>query len=407
MVARERAVTAADLGAWRDAFLEAGEAGSKTRARDDRDATIGRLRAKLGALTMDAEPLTAKACPRLDRGSTGWRPAAVGPLWHRGRLRDERRRLDLHAPPIRHRPHLPGLGRRALGRPPAAPLRRRVARAEAQAGAAGGDAGRGAGRGDPAGARRQPLPWAEGHRKVWARLRHQGLRTSKERVRRLMRESGLSAATRVGRPRGPRAHDGTIVPERVDAMGDEPSSAIGSRTMANDRTAAFTLEHGQVAVFVAVDHCSAECTGIHAARRGTRHEALEPIRQGVVEHFGGVAEGVAQGLSIRHDHGSQSMSHDFQREIAWLGAASSPALVRAPEGNGCAERFIRTLKENPASSAGQALLWVRTFATLEELRLALLEFRQTYNENWLIERHGHRSPAQFRRDQMDPVPLAA
>jgi putative transposase len=27
----------------------------------------------------------------------------------------------------------------------------------------------------------------EGYRKVWARLRHQGLRTSRERVRRLMR----------------------------------------------------------------------------------------------------------------------------------------------------------------------------------------------------------------------------
>ena len=33
-----------------------------------------------------------------------------------------------------------------------------------------------------------------------------------------------------------------------------------------------------------------------------------------------------------------------------------PAFVRAPEGNGRAERFIRTLKEN--------LLWVRTFEEL-------------------------------------------
>ena len=237
------------------------------------------------------------------------------------------------------------------------------------------------------GADREPLPWAKGYRKVWARLRHAGLRTSKERVRRLMRESGLSAVTRVGRARGPRSHDGTIIPDRIDAM------------WGTDMTTAFTLEHGQVAVFVAVDHCSAECTGIHAALRGTRHEALEPIRQGVVDRFGPIGQGTAQGLSIRHDHGSQYMSYDFQREIAWLGATSSPAFVRAPEGNGCAERFIRTLKEN--------LLWVRTFATVEELRLALLEFRQTYNEHWLIERHSHRSPAQFRRDQMDRVPLAA
>ncbi len=66
------------------------------------------------------------------------------------------------------------------------------------------------------------------------------------------------------------------------------------------------------------------------------------------------------------------MSDDFQNEIRFLGIESSPAFVRAPEGNGCAERFIRTLKEN--------LLWVRTFDTVEELRQALLEFRDLYNE---------------------------
>ena len=131
----------------------------------------------------------------------------------------------------------------------------------------------------------------------------------------------------------------------------------------------------------------------------TRIVALEPVRQGVTEHFGGVEKDAAQGLAIRHDHGSPYMSRDFQKEIAWLGATSSPAFVRAPEGNGCAERFIRTLKEN--------LLWVRTFRTVEELRLALIDFRRTYNETWLIEWHGHRSPAEFRRDRMDTMPLAA
>ena len=58
----------------------------------------------------------------------------------------------------------------------------------------------------------------EGHRKVWARLRHAGVRTSKRRVLRLMREHGLLAPSRGGAPRGPRAHDGTVIPEAVDAM---------------------------------------------------------------------------------------------------------------------------------------------------------------------------------------------
>jgi putative transposase len=226
----------------------------------------------------------------------------------------------------------------------------------------------------------------EGHRKVWARLRVGGVRTSKRRVLRLMRENNLLAPSRVGAPRGPRTHEGTIIPETVDTMWgtDLTTTLIGE---------------GQVAVFVAVDHCSAECVGIHAARRATRFESLEPIRQGVRRCFGGFAQGIGRGLSLRHDHGSQYMSDAFQKELAFLGIASSPAFVRAPEGNGCAERFIRTLKEN--------LLWVRTFDTVEELRLALLAFRESYNTTWLIERHGFRTPAAVRQSQVSSAALAA
>ncbi len=73
--------------------------------------------------------------------------------------------------------------------------------------------------------------------------------------------------------------------------------------------------------------------------------------------------------------------------------------VREPEGNGCAERFVRILKEN--------LLWVKTFATVEELRVALQEFRRIYNETWIIERHGYKTPAQIRREQRGLVIKAA
>lgn len=226
----------------------------------------------------------------------------------------------------------------------------------------------------------------EGHRKVWARLRMAGTRTSRRRVLRLMRENGLLAPSRVGTPRGPRNHDGTIIPETMDTM------------WGTDLTTTIT-RGGQVAVFVAVDHCSAECVGIHAANRATRFEALEPIRQAVRRHFGAFGQDIAHGLAVRHDHGSQYMSDAFQKELAFLGIESSPAFVRAPEGNGCAERFIRTLKEN--------LLWVRTFDTVEHLRLALLEFRETYNTTWLIERHGFRPPAAIRQDQLSPAAIAA
>jgi transposase InsO family protein len=93
------------------------------------------------------------------------------------------------------------------------------------------------------------------------------------------------------------------------------------------------------------------------------------------------------------------MSNHFQKELTFLGIESSPAFVRAPEGNGCAERFIRTLKEN--------LLWVRHFETIEELRQALLLFREVYNTTWLIKRHGYISPAAFRQKQLPSVAAVA
>ena len=55
-----------------------------------------------------------------------------------------------------------------------------------------------------------------------------------------------------------------------------------------DLTSVITGE-GQAAVFITVDHCSAECVGLHASRSADRFEALEPIRQGVRERFGALA----------------------------------------------------------------------------------------------------------------------
>ena len=60
LVSRELGVTAATLSAWRDAFLAAGEAALKTRPADARDVEIGRLKAKVGELTMANELLDAK-----------------------------------------------------------------------------------------------------------------------------------------------------------------------------------------------------------------------------------------------------------------------------------------------------------------------------------------------------------
>ena len=60
LLSRELAVTAAELSGWRDAFLAGGEASLKSRPADARDAEIGRLKEKVGDLTMANELLEAK-----------------------------------------------------------------------------------------------------------------------------------------------------------------------------------------------------------------------------------------------------------------------------------------------------------------------------------------------------------
>jgi transposase len=60
LLSRELGVTAAELSGWREAFLAAGETSLKSRPADARDAEIGRLKEKVGDLTMANELLTAK-----------------------------------------------------------------------------------------------------------------------------------------------------------------------------------------------------------------------------------------------------------------------------------------------------------------------------------------------------------
>jgi hypothetical protein len=53
-----------------------------------------------------------------------------------------------------------------------------------------------------------------------------------------------------------------------------------------------------------------------------------------------------------------------------------------------AERFMRTLKEE--------CLYLHDFESLEEARMVIGEFIERYNRGWLVERHGHKTPAEIR-----------
>jgi len=217
----------------------------------------------------------------------------------------------------------------------------------------------------------------EGHRKVWARLRQErGVRTSMRRVLRIMREHGVLACDRPTGVRGPETHDRTITTATPDEM------------WAIDATGCLA-EEGNAAVFVVIDHCTGECLGVRAARRATRLEAIERLRETIHSAKGRYQIEVAADTKLRHDHGSQFVAQAFQDELKTLGIESSPSFVRQPEGNGCVERFVRTLKEQ--------LLWLHRFRTVEEPNQALRDFARRFNNHWIIGRIGYRTPAAHRR----------
>jgi putative transposase len=108
------------------------------------------------------------------------------------------------------------------------------------------------------------------------------------------------------------------------------------------------------------------------------------LYDGVVDRWGRLEGDIARGLSLRHDWGPQYRSGHFLGSIGWLGITDDAAFLGEPETNGCAERWIRTLKEQ--------CLWVELHDTIDQLRQAVSGFVDRYNSSWLLQRHGHRTP---------------
>ena len=220
-------------------------------------------------------------------------------------------------------------------------------------------------------------PWTgEGHRKVWARLRAMdGLRVSRKRVLRLMRQHALLSPHRA-RPRPETPHDRHIVTEVPNVM------------WATDATQVTTVQDGKVWLFGVAEHWNAELLGWHVAKHGTRFEAIQALGMAVRQQFGHLSAGAARGLALRHDHGSNFMSDVFQKQVKFWGLAPSYAFVAEPETNGVIERLFRTLKEQAIHG--------RIFQTIEDVRNAVRAFVTRYNAEWLVEKNGYRSPAQMR-----------
>ena len=150
-----------------------------------------------------------------------------------------------------------------------------------------------------------------------------------------------------------------------------------------------TVEDGNIALFVVVEHWNAEVLGWHVAEKADRFAAAQALDLAIHTACGAVRADAARGLLLRHDHASAFASDPVQNQIAFLGMTPSLPSSASPR---------PTVWRSASSAPSRSRSWGRIFRNAEEVRAAVRAFVARSNEHWLLEKNAYRSPAQTRRE---------
>ncbi|MGC9424180.1 IS3 family transposase [Vibrio sp.] len=214
-----------------------------------------------------------------------------------------------------------------------------------------------------------------GYKKIHGRmsrnLKKKGHSVSKNRVMRIMKERNM-----LNKPSGgtgsSREHDGTLITDAPNVM------------WGTDGKKFFTRRDGWCWLFDVIDHFNSEVIGYNVVKYGDRYEATRAVQNAVVHRFGAIEKGIAQGIVMRNDRGSQYISDFYRNSMTHLGIELSYTWARSPESNGVIERFHRTIEEQ--------VFRMYDFETIEEAEKVIREFIDLYNREWMLERLGYLSP---------------
>ena len=217
---------------------------------------------------------------------------------------------------------------------------------------------------------------AWGVRKVWATLRRNGTRVGRRRVWALMRAHGLviTATPRAPEPR--RGH--VVVPEP-------------NRRLATDLTTVWTRKDGLVAVMITVDCGCRSVLDVTVSKSQASGPVLASVDRALELAFGS-PEHVPEGVEIRSDHGPQYTGADAAAMAKTWGVVQTFAPVGRPTGNAVAERTIRTMKEE--------CVWLSDWDSEDELRTALIAWRQSFNCERPHQSLKWSTPAEYRASRL-------
>jgi len=216
-----------------------------------------------------------------------------------------------------------------------------------------------------------------GHRRIKRQLRKKGIKTSNQRVRRLMKEYGLISVLRSRYKATTNSnHNYPVAPNLLNK--DFKAKKINQKWV-GDITFIATQE-GWLYLAAVEDLYHKKIVGWALDSRMTKQLTISALEMAIKR------EKPQKGLICHSDRGSQYAAYDYQDKLRENGIRQSMSAKGDCYDNACMESFFATLKKD--------LVHRRRFKTREEAKLAIIN----YIETWYNSKRSHSS-----LDYMSPM----
>lgn len=223
--------------------------------------------------------------------------------------------------------------------------------------------------------------FAYGYRRIWIALRRAGVQVGRGHVARLMREAGIQGAKRRGRPWGTTKADpeGARRPDLVDR---DFTAQRPNELWVADFTYLRTWA-GMVFFSFVIDVFSRKVVGWQLATNMRTDLVLDALRMAL----GLRSPGADVALVHHSDRGSQYTSADYTQTLDDNAVLGSLGSTGDAYDNALAESFVDSFKTE--------LIADRTWRSVEQAELAIVEWVSWFNDERLHSSIGDIPPAEF------------
>jgi putative transposase len=240
--------------------------------------------------------------------------------------------------------------------------------------------------------------WTEHHRvygarKVWKQMGREGLREARCRVRRLMRELGLTGAVR-GRAWTTTTHPDAATERPADLVERRFSATRPNQLWVADFTYVATWR-GFVYVAFVIDVFARRIVGWRVSSSLRTDFVLDALEQAVYDRCGDDI----RDLVHHSDRGSQYLAMRYTERLADMGIEPSVGSRGDSYDNALAESVIGLFKTEVIRRQGP-------WRTLEAVEFATLTWVDWFNTRRLLEPIGYIPPAEYEANYYEQAAVA-